>query len=196
MGRAYLTPEQAKRNQDKWQATRSHAAGAVASDRQAGRPKAAKASRGSVARWVTFNTFVDVIAPRLSLPERSVWLVMFRHSRGGVCDTSERRLSEQVRIDKATAGRALRQLVGLGLVWPVFKSSRKGEASRYGLQPRPEACLAAVIAMDERRREAGRQRRQKNGGDRRGRHRKGRGNRVNSSPAWADEPGEIVSRTG
>jgi hypothetical protein len=191
-----FTAEQVTQNLAKSQATRPQAEGAAASDRQAGKPKATKASRDSVARWVTFNTFMDVIAPRLSLPERAVWLVMFRHSRGGVCNTSERRIAEQARIDKATAGRSLQRLVDLRLVWPVFKSSSKGEASRYGLQPRPEACLAAVIAMDDRRREAGRQRRQEKGGDRRGRRRKGGRNRVNSSPAWEDEPGELVSGTG
>lgn len=177
MAKVVLTAAQVSENLAKRRASRE-----PSQSPKADKPKAVKASRGSVARWVTFNTFVDVIAPRLSLPERSVWLVMFRHSRSGVCDTSERRLSEQVRIDKATAGRALRLLVGLGLVWPVFKSSSKGEASRYGLQPRPEACLAAVMAMDERRRNEGHQRRQRNGGDRRGRRR------------VVQEPGEQFTR--
>jgi hypothetical protein len=96
---------------------------------------------------------------------------MFRYSRGGVCEVSERRLAEQVGIDKATAGRALRTLAELRLVWPVFKSSSKGSASRYGVHPQPEACLPAVIAVHEGRRLEGQQRRQRKGGDRRGRRR-------------------------
>jgi hypothetical protein len=123
-------------------------------------------------RWATLNTFVDVIAPRLTLAERAVWLVMFRYSRSGVCDTSERAIATQAAIDKASAGRALRRLVELRLVWPVFKSNRKGTSSRYGIHPRPAACLPAAIAADDARRHAAHQRREDRGGDRRGRHRK------------------------
>ncbi len=121
-------------------------------------------------RWASLNSFVDVIAPRLTLPERAVWLVMFRYTRGGICETSERLIATQANIDKATAGRALRQLVRLGLVWPVFKSASKGTPSRYGVHPRPDKRLAAAIEADDQRKESARQRRKSNGGDRRGRH--------------------------
>jgi hypothetical protein len=123
-------------------------------------------------RWATLNSFVDVIAPRLTLAERAVWLVMFRYSRSGVCDTSERAIATQAAIDKASAGRALRRLVELRLVWPVFKSNRKGTSSRYGIHPRPASCLPAAIAADDARRHAAHERREARGGDRRGRHRK------------------------
>jgi len=123
-------------------------------------------------RWASLNSFVDVIAPRLTLPERAVWLVMFRYTRSGICETSERLIATQANIDKATAGRALRQLVRLGLVWPVFKSASKGTPSRYGVHPRPDKRLAAAIEADDERKESARQRRKSNGGDRRGRHSK------------------------
>ena len=123
-------------------------------------------------RWASLNSFVDVIAPRLTLPERAVWLVMFRYTRGGICETSERLIATQANIDKATAGRALRQLVRLGLVWPMFKSVSKGTPSRYGVHPRPDKRLAAAIEADDERKESARQRRKSNGGDRRGRHSK------------------------
>lgn len=123
-------------------------------------------------RWATLNAFVDVIAPRLTLAERAVWLVMFRHARDGVVQTSERQLATAARIDKATAGRALRQLVELRLAWPVMKSRSKESTSRYGLHPRPSACLSAVVAKAERRECEAQDRRQRNGGDRRGRRRK------------------------
>ncbi len=123
-------------------------------------------------RWATLNSFVDVIAPRLTLAERAVWLVMFRYSRNGVCDTSERAIATQAAIDKASAGRALRRLVELRLVWPLFKSNRKGTSSRYGIHPQPAACLVAAIAADDERRRVAHERRQANGGDKRGRHRK------------------------
>lgn len=126
-------------------------------------------------RWVTLNSFVDVIAPRLTLPERAVWLVMFRYTRGGICETSERLIASQANIDKATAGRALRQLVRLGLVWPVLKSTSKGTASRYGVHPRPDKRLPAAIQADDQRQEAARQRHLANGGDKRGRRRKPKG---------------------
>lgn len=130
----------------------------------------AKARKGD--RWATLNSFVDMIAPRLTLAERAVWLVMFRYSRDGVCDTSERAIAMQAAIDKASAGRALRQLVALRLVWPVFKSNCKGASSRYGIHPRPAACLPAAIAVDDARRHAAHERRTARGGDRRGQHRK------------------------
>lgn len=125
-------------------------------------------------RWATFNTFMDVIAPRLTLAERAVWLVMFRHARNGVVNASERQLSTTANIDKVTAGRALRRLVQLRLVWPVFKSTNKGSASRYGLQPHPDSCLAAVMAEQQQRQREAATRREGNGGDRRGRRRGGR----------------------
>ena len=149
---------------------------------KADKPKAVRPDRVSCDRWQTLNEFVDVIAPLLTLAERAVWLVMYRHARGGTCDTSERSIATLAKIDKATAGRALRQLVHLRLVWPVFKSSSKGSASKYGVHPRPSACLAAAIAVDERRRNEAHQRRQRNGGDRRGRRR------------VVQEPGERFTR--
>jgi hypothetical protein len=120
-------------------------------------------------RWATLNTFVDVIAPRLTLAERAVWLVMFRHARDGIVQTSERQLSTAARIDKATAGKALRQLVKLKLAWVMMKSASKESTSRYGLHPSPSVCLPAVIAEDDRRRSEADERRKRNGGDRRGR---------------------------
>ena len=128
--------------------------------------------RGQGDRWATLNTFVDVIAPRLTLVERAVWLVMFRYARNGICETSERSIATQARIDKASAGKALRRLVELGLAWPVFKSSTKGTSSRYGLHPRPASCLPAVVAADDARRKEAHERREERGGDRRGRRRK------------------------
>lgn len=123
-------------------------------------------------RWAAFNSFMDVIAPRLTLTERAVWLVMFRYARNGMCKTSQRAIANQAHIDKATAGRALKQLTQLGLVWPVSKSRSKGEASVYGLHPRPDARLANVIEVSEQREQVAHARRERNGGDRRGRRRK------------------------
>ena len=137
-----------------------------------GTAKPANKQRGQGDRWATLNTFVDVIAPRLTLVERAVWLVMFRYARNGICETSERSIATQARIDKASAGKALRRLVELGLAWPVFKSSTKGASSRYGLHPRPASCLSAVVAADDARRKEAHERREERGGDRRGRRRK------------------------
>ncbi len=155
----------------------------------------AKARSRKGDRWAALNTFVDVIAPRLTLVERAVWVVMFRYARGGVCETSERGMATQAGIDKASAGRALRRLEDVGLIWTVFKSHSKGASSRYGVHPRPEACLPAVIAADGARQRQADQRRQERGGHGRGR-RQTAFNRVNSSPGSADQPGEMNSLTG
>jgi hypothetical protein len=123
-------------------------------------------------RWATFNAFMDAIAPRLTLAERTVWVVMFRHARAGTCDISERAIATQANIDKATAGKALRQLVALELIWVVFKSTSKEKSSRYGMQPNPADRLAAVIKLHDHRTATADARRQRNGGDRRGHRRK------------------------
>jgi hypothetical protein len=123
-------------------------------------------------RWATYNGFIDHIAPRLTLAERAVWQVMFRYTRGGICETSERLIAMQANIDKATAGRALRQLVRLRLVWPVSKSTSKGTPSRYGVHPQPHKRLSAAIALAEQRDGVARKRRESNGGDKRGRRKK------------------------
>jgi len=133
--------------------------------------KATTPTDGKHQRWQTFNAFMDVIAPRLTLAERAVWILMFRHARNGTCDISERAIATQANIDKATAGKALRQLVALKLVWVVFKSTSKEKSSRYGLQPSPADRLAAVIKMYDARTATADARRQRNGGDRRGRRR-------------------------
>jgi hypothetical protein len=123
-------------------------------------------------RWLTFNAFMDNIAPRLTLAERTVWLVMFRHARNGTCVISERAIARHANIDKATAGKALRQLVALRLVWVVFKSTHKESLSRYGVHPSPADRQAAVIKLHDHRTATADARRQRNGGDRRGRPRK------------------------
>lgn len=101
-------------------------------------------SAASKARWVTYNTFVDLVAPRLTLAEREVWNRMFRHTRNGICETSVRQLATDANIGRATAERALRQLCEYGLVWPVWKSRDRSKASKYGLHDHPELCLGRI----------------------------------------------------
>jgi len=96
-------------------------------------------------RWQALNQFVDLIAPRLSLAERAVWLVLYRHARDGVVDVSSRGLATAARVNKATASRALRTFEAVGIVWPIWKSTDRSKGSQYGLHPRPSECLAKVL---------------------------------------------------
>jgi hypothetical protein len=107
-------------------------------------------------RWIAFNTFMDVIAPRLTLAERAVWLVMFRHARGGVCETTVRMLSTAAGVSRSTAETALHRLVTSGLVWAIWKSRDKGKASKYGIHAHPDRCLHRLPAKDEPSRSSGR----------------------------------------
>lgn len=143
--RQVLTAEQVTRNKAKSRASRPAAEPGGAS------PKAKRHDHDKGGRWQTFNQFVDVIAPHLSLAERAVWLVVFRVARNGVCETSERRLAVACRIEKKTAGRALRELVALRLVWPVYLSASKEQASKYGLHPTPADRLAEVLRRGDGR---------------------------------------------
>lgn len=107
-------------------------------------------------RWITFNTFMDVIAPRLTLAERAVWLVMFRHARGGVCETTVRMLATAAAVSRSTAEAALRRLVASELVWAIWKSPDKSRASKYGIHGSPAACLHRLTGKDEPSRPSGR----------------------------------------
>lgn len=129
-------------------AQRERSAACVWSDPKASINGKQHATRRSGDRWRAFNSFMDVIAPRLTLAERAVWLVMFRHARNGVVQTSERQLATAADIDKATAGRALRRLTALRLTWPIRKSTNKAMQSQYAIHPNPAACLAAVIVAE------------------------------------------------
>lgn len=133
---------------------REAAAAAVAeAPKAAQKPGESESTQHPVARkrdrWATFNTFMDVIAPRLTLAERAVWLVMFRHARDGVCETTVRMLASGAAVSRSTAEAALRRLEASGLVWAIWKSRDKARASKYGIHPSPSACLSRVIRDDE-----------------------------------------------
>jgi len=128
-------------------ASRAKAAAARAAElptAQAPKPTAKPASPAGD-RWQTFNGFVDVIAPRLTLAERAVWLVLFRHARGCVVETTARTLATAADIDKETASLALKAFEAVGLVWPIWKSTDRSRSSKYGMHHRPGECLAKVL---------------------------------------------------
>jgi len=110
------------------------------------KPPASRAAAGQSGRWQTYNEFVDVIGPRLTLAEREIWHVMFRHARGGVVETTARRLATACQINKATVVRAQRGLEAVGLIWTIWKSVERSRSSKYGLHDRPAACLGKVLA--------------------------------------------------
>jgi hypothetical protein len=119
--------------------------GAQSNGKQPSRSSSSGRSTGDAKRWAAYNSFVDVIAPRLTLAEQAVWQFMFRHARDWVCNTSARRLAEAAGINKATASKSLQTLERAGLVWAIWKSTDKSQASRYGMHPKPADCLHDLI---------------------------------------------------
>lgn len=107
-------------------------------------------------RWAAYNAFVDDIAPRLTLAERAVWHVMFRHARNGRVETTVRMLANAAAVSRSTAEAALRRLVASGLVWAIWKSPDKSKASKYGIHGNPAACLPRLTGQDEPSRSSGR----------------------------------------
>jgi hypothetical protein len=101
-------------------------------------------------RWATYNAFIDHIAPRLTLAERAVWHVMFRHARDGKCETTARQLAVAANISASTAQLALNRLHWAGLVWPIWKSKDRAKASKYGIHPRPAECLPRLLQHTNR----------------------------------------------
>jgi hypothetical protein len=110
------------------------------SDRTAPQPNHRKGDR-----WATYNAFIDVIAPHLTLAERAVWHVMFRHARDGRCETTARQLASASSISISTAQLALNRLQRAKLVWPIWKSKDRAKASKYGIHPHPAECLARLL---------------------------------------------------
>jgi len=103
-------------------------------------------------RWQTLNQFVDLVAPVIAKNEVLVWLLLFRHSRNGTVETSERRIAAALRLTRTSAGRALRGLTAGGFVWPIYRSTSKGACSKYGLHPNPAACIARNAERNPRNR--------------------------------------------
>lgn len=100
-------------------------------------------------RWATFNAFMDHIAPRLTLAERAVWLVMFRNARDGMCETTVRMLATAANVSISTTQAALNRLHTIGLVRPIWKSRDRAKASRYGIHHRPSDCLHELMQHNE-----------------------------------------------
>ncbi len=97
--------------------------------------------------WRTYNQFMDVIEPRLTLAERAVWHKMFRRSRDGQCQTTARKLAGTMTINKATVSRAIATLTGAGLIWVIWHARDKGKDSCYGIHPTPADCLARLLKL-------------------------------------------------
>ena len=109
-------------------------------------PAAPREANGSQGRWQTYNEFVDAVGPLLTLAEREVWHIMFRHTRGGVVETTARRLATAAAIDKDTVSLAQRRLEAAGLIRTIWKSTDRSRASKYALNPSPAACLPKLLA--------------------------------------------------
>lgn len=128
-----------------WHRQRAEQRAAEAASRPAGGRSTPKATRKSADRWATLNEFVDVIAPAITKTEAVVWLLLFRHAKGGVVETSERAVATALQLKKFSAGRAIRGLVAKGLVWPIHRSATKAVGSKYGLHPHPSKCLGGIL---------------------------------------------------
>ncbi len=107
--------------------------------------RAQKTTPPIAGRWSTLNEFVDVISPVITKTESLVWVLLFRHARGAVVETSERQIATALQLKKFSAGRALRGLVSAGLIWPIHKSNTKAASSKYGIHPKPSECLARIM---------------------------------------------------
>lgn len=129
-------------------AAADRAAHAAAPPQKAVRKPGARSKAGA-GRWATLNGFVDVIAPRLALADRAVWLAMFRHARDGRCETTVRTLAASVAVSRATVERSLRRLCEAGLIWSIWKSNDKSQPSKYGIHPDPAACLPRLCDANQ-----------------------------------------------
>jgi DNA-binding transcriptional ArsR family regulator len=128
---------------------RTHAK--AAADRAAAPASTSRRKPPKGDRWQTLNQFVDVIAPRLTLAERAVWLVAFRHARGGIAELTVRTLAKAAGVSRSTAEASLMRLTEAGLVWIVFRSKDRTRGSRFGIHPSPGDCLGKVLNRPDRR---------------------------------------------
>jgi len=59
-------------------------------------------------RWAQYNYFWDVISPTLSIPERQVWLAIFRHANvSGAANVSRKRIADMLGVDVRTVSRGI-----------------------------------------------------------------------------------------
>ena len=150
-----MTPQNPINRKGTWEAGRRRMkAEKACSVPQEGKPKPKGLARtaNNVTRWATLNQFVDLVAPVIAKNEVLVWLLLFRHSRNGTVETSERRIASALRLTRTSAGRALRGLTAGGFVWPMYRSSSKGACSKYGLHSNPAACIAKNAERNPRNR--------------------------------------------
>jgi hypothetical protein len=131
---------------------RTVSSAALAAERPTGGTKRAskrsKTDPHDRGRWQTLNQFIDTIFPHLSLAERTVWMLMFRHARDGVCETTVRLLAQGATISRSTAETALAKLERYGLVWTIWKSRDKSKGSRFGIHPNPAQCLPKLTTVE------------------------------------------------
>ncbi len=87
-------------------------------------------------RFQTINAFLDVTMARLTLAERSVWLLLWRDTKpNGVAETSQADLGRRAGITDRAVRKALRTLCRLGLVNVVRRGSLRRGASVYRVHP-------------------------------------------------------------
>jgi hypothetical protein len=68
-------------------------------------------------RWAQFNYFWDNISPTLSIPERQVWLAIFRHANiSGVANVSRKRIACMLDVDVRTVSRGIAGLTEARLI--------------------------------------------------------------------------------
>src|SRR5262249_17593826 len=86
-------------------------------------------------RFGVLNAFVDFTAGRLQRNEVLVWLILYRDTRHGIARTSQADLARRAGISRRTVIRAVRRLVGRGLLVVVCRGSIRQGPSSYRVLP-------------------------------------------------------------
>lgn len=86
-------------------------------------------------RFAVLNAFVDVTARTLPRAAALAWLVLWRDTRDGIARTSIADMAKRVGCDERSAKRAVRRLVGDGLVEVVRRGGKWRGVSAYKVTP-------------------------------------------------------------
>ena len=92
-----------------------------------------RGTKETKARFQKINDFVDVDMRHLTPTETSVWLLLWRDTKGNTARTARAYLARRAGVAESTISRAIRRLARRGLLKCIHKGNQERGISVYTL---------------------------------------------------------------